>query len=136
VPSARIAGLVTNQPAERGVPSHPPGMFVVTGADTEPAASRLAGALRMLPDNPSNMTCPLPRLPESVLHAKLTPRLCLAWSGLDGVRQDEVRHDAVGEVDAVRGDVATLQWPDMDEILVAYCRAAGAPFSALADVTA
>jgi hypothetical protein len=44
----------------------------------------------------------------SVLHAKLTPRLWLAWSGLDGVRQDEGRHGAVGEVDAVRGDMAAL----------------------------
>jgi hypothetical protein len=44
----------------------------------------------------------------SVLHARLTPRLWLAWSGLDGVRQDEGRHGAVGEVDAVRGDMAAL----------------------------
>jgi hypothetical protein len=44
----------------------------------------------------------------SVLHAKLTPWLCLAWSGFDGVRQDEGRHGAVGEVDAVRGDVSAL----------------------------
>jgi hypothetical protein len=44
----------------------------------------------------------------SVLHARLTPRLWFGWSGFDRVRQDEGRHGAVGEVDAVRGDVAAL----------------------------
>ena len=47
-------------------------------------------------------------------------------SGLDRLWHDEDRHGAVGEVNAVWGDVAALQRPDMNEVLVADRGAGGA----------